>query len=51
MSVRKHRRNAFPWPLSLLMGRQCKIAWVVVGGPMAEALFRSHVETLLAATP
>ena len=38
-------------PTSFFVDRQGKIAWVVVGGPMAEALIRSHVETLLTAAP
>jgi cytochrome c biogenesis protein CcmG/thiol:disulfide interchange protein DsbE len=38
-------------PTSFFMDRQGKIAWVVVGGPMAEALIRSHIETLLKANP
>ncbi len=38
-------------PTSFFVDRQGKIAWVVVGGPMADALIRSHVETLLRAAP
>ena len=38
-------------PTSFFVDRQGKIAWVVVGGPMAEALIRSHVETLLKSAP
>ena len=38
-------------PTSFFVDRQGKIAWVVVGGPMAEALIRSHVEALLKETP
>ena len=38
-------------PTSFFVDRQGKIAWVVVGGPMAEALIRSHLETLLKAAP
>ena len=38
-------------PTSFFVDRQGKIAWVVVGGPMADALIRSHVEALLKASP
>jgi cytochrome c biogenesis protein CcmG/thiol:disulfide interchange protein DsbE len=37
-------------PTSFFVDRQGKIAEVVVGGPMAEALIRSRVETLLKGT-
>jgi cytochrome c biogenesis protein CcmG, thiol:disulfide interchange protein DsbE len=38
-------------PTSFFVDHHGKIAWVVVGGPMADALIRSHVEALLKATP
>ena len=38
-------------PTSFFVDRQGKIALVVVGGPMAEALIRSRVETLLKGKP
>jgi len=38
-------------PTSFFVDRQGKIATVVVGGPMAEALIRSRVEALLKESP